>query len=198
MSYRTAGVHLHFSNTEAIYVPPWWPAGTVVMMDKIAGVLLTAFGKGLEDPRRRRLYGRAGEYRTPAAARASTARLEWRVPSAYVMRHPSVFMFACDVARYAYRLGLLFDGRDCPLDSAQHIINNCDSQAAFAYLEKHKELFTPILKGIYPHTDVWALLNEGAAKLTSEDVVGNWMLNSSDWAPHNNRDTMDFSKLELA
>jgi len=144
--YRYSGCHLHMSVLD-YPIPEWFPHGTVVMMDKILGVMLTALGRGLEDPIRRKAYGRAGEFRVPPPTIQDTnaygspftgkpwTRLEYRTPGSFLLHHPALFNFAVDIGRVAFRMGLMYDGRKLDeIGDVQGIINNCDADAAVKLL----------------------------------------------------------------
>lgn len=146
LALRFAGCHTHFGATGA--PPPWFPDGTVVMMDKVAGTLLTALGRGLEDPERRRYYGRSGEYRLPKAAPGSF-RLEYRTPSNFLLWSPGIFNLGFDICRAAFQLGLIYDGREFPLLDAQHLIQTCDADAAVATINSQESFFSTLLRTIY-------------------------------------------------
>lgn len=144
---RFAGCHAHFGigNLGASGLPAWFPEGTVVMMDKIAGLGLCALGRGLEDPVRRKYYGRAGEYRRP-----HPHRLEYRTPSNFLLWDPQIFHLGFDLMRAAFTLGLVYDGRKFPLPDAKDIIMACDADAAYAQIATYEPMFRKILKGMYP------------------------------------------------
>lgn len=162
--YRYAGSHFHHSMTNpANIIVPWFPEGTIVMMDKIAGLLLTALFRDLEDPRRRKAYGRPGEYRVPNAAQL---HLEYRTPSAWCLYSPEVYNFAADICRFAYRMGLYQDGRSFPLPDVKEIILNCDADAAVKVIEEYAGGFTQIFDTIYPPyeknaSSIFGLLKHG-------------------------------------
>ena len=179
LKYRFAGTHLHYTIGKGIKIPSWYPHGTVVMMDKIAGLLLTALGRDLENPIRRKFYGKAGEFREKQPPKGFNAHLEYRSPGSFLLSAPQLFHFGLDIGREAFRLGLIYDGRTWPLADTAEIINNCDADAAFALIEKQKEFFVPFLKAIYPegaqkHT--WQLLKKGAKTRFEKSVEKNWLL----------------------
>lgn len=188
--YRYAGTHLHMSVSGYPNKPSWWPDGVVVAMDKICGLLLTALGRDMENPERRKTYGRAGEYRLPGPAHL---RLEYRTPGAFLLHHPALFNFAADMARSAYRMGLLMDGRLMDIPDVQAIINECDADAATKLVCKHQEFFKAIWKnqnGYKYNTKATLDTVLGGAKASGRFTGGlakNWYLtnNSLDWHNHN-------------
>ena len=138
---RFSGCHYHNRMTNGGFgIPKWYPDGTVIMMDKIAGIILTALGRDMENPKRREYYGRPGEHRLP-----HENQLEYRTPGSFLMRSPSLFIFGADVVRTAFRIGLLIDGRTHELPDAKDIIMNCDADAALKVITKHKAFFTQVI-----------------------------------------------------
>jgi len=196
--FRYSGCHLHMSVME-YPLPPWFPEGTVVMMDKLAGVLLTALGRDMEDPIRRKAYGRAGEFRVPAPVPVDTTywgtqfkdhtwkRLEYRTPGSFLLHHPALFNFAMDTARAAFRMGLLMDGRLLDeIGDVQGIINNCDADAAVKLITAKNSYYQTFLNGTWnpnysSHTKTLAVLKQGAkaSGRFGDSVYTNWKLGDS-------------------
>jgi hypothetical protein len=173
---RYSGCHLHFSwGLADIPAPPWYPDGTVMMMDKVLGILLTAFGRGLEDPRRRVAYGRPGEYRLPGPG-----RLEYRTPGSFLLRNPRIFNFALDVGRWAFGMGLRYDGRRPDFLSEAHQIIACaDADAACQYIKQHWDLFKAVMAKLYGSTlasQALYLVMEGAqaSGMTEGPLLPRW------------------------
>ena len=193
--FRYSGTHLHYS----VALPPgikapWFPNGTVVMMDKLCGLLLTALGRGLENPIRRQAYGRPGEYRVPGP---TNFRLEYRTPGAFILGHPALFNLAADMGRAAYRLGLQVDGNDFPIDTdaCKKIITECDADAAVKVIKKQESFFLDYFKRISPQGGsatgsiaghLYDLLHVGVkgSGLFEGSVEDNWMLKSGGWILH--------------
>ena len=180
---RYSGCHLHYSwdAHNLPETPSWFPNGTVVMMDKIAGVLLTAFGRGLEDPRRRAAYGRPGEYRLPGPR-----RLEYRTPGSYLLRNPRIFHFALDVGRLSLTLGLHKDGRNASWlgDEAHQIITACDADAACQYIKRHWDVFKSVMGKLYGASKAERALNlvmQGAlsAGMVEGPLLPKWQVEDS-------------------
>lgn len=190
--YRYAGVHLHHS---VMYhsVPSWFPHGTIVMMDKIAGLCLTALGRDMENPKRREAYGRPGEYRLPDKL---NLRLEYRTPGAFLLHHPALFNFAADMGRAAYRMGLQLDGRLHPLPDVQDVIMACDADTAYEVINANRSVFEHLFAKLnYNVAGTMKLLKLGAraSGLFRGSVMDNWELDSQeDWVSCDNRDTYRF------
>lgn len=214
--YRYAGCHFHHSATtiaqhchNSKVSIPWFPEGTVVMMDKIAGLLLTALGRDLENPLRREAYGRPGEFRVPDA---SKLHLEYRTPGAFCLTDPAVYNFVADVCRFGYRMGLYADGREIDLPDVKDIILNCDADEAVKVLEKNKSFFMKMLNTIY-YSDIdvtgkkldypaktWSILTKG---LTStgrhqRSIVENWKLKQTDYKSYNNGHSMGWRNFVIS
>lgn len=194
---RYSGCHMHTS-IMSMPIPKWFPHGTVAMIDKMAGVLLTALGRDMEDPLRRVAYGRAGEFRVPAPVPAKRlswgeyykdamfTRLEYRTPGSFLLHHPGLFNFAADTIRAAFRMGLYMDGRELSeIPDVQGIINNCDADAAVKLVKDHKKyyqaMFNVIGTGYSEHSRTMDILQSGAkaSGLFGTDVADNWNLNGT-------------------
>jgi len=192
--WRYSGCHLHMSVLDYA-LPEWFPHGTVVMMDKIVGVMLTALGRGLEDPKRREAYGRAGEFRVPPPAPANRpgwgeyfkdkvwSRLEYRTPGSFLLHHPALFNFAMDVARVAFRMGLLMDGRKLDeIGDVQGIINNCDADAANKLIQASGSYYRKVLNNVspsyYTSGKTLSILSQGAkaSGRFGDSLYTNWNL----------------------
>lgn len=187
MPIRFSGVHLHESiNSIKLKTPKWFPDGTAIMMDKLCGLLLTALGRGLEDPRRRNFYGRPGEYRLPE--RAERLSLEYRTPGAFLLSHPALMNFGLDTARFAFKAGLLIDGRDFVIPDVKDIILNCDADAAVQIINQHKDIFSKMFAQIYVDekriTRTFKILSEGAVSLRLPSIENAWGLTGT-WMPYN-------------
>lgn len=180
LPYRFAGTHLHYSTT-TVKRPSWFPHGVVAMMDRTAGVLLTALGRGMENPLRRKYYGRPGEFR----AHPTQTRLEYRTPGAFVSSCPAVFNFALDTARAGFLMGLSQDGREIPMDSPMDIILNCDAAAAVKYIKKYEKFYTAMITRLqYPVDHTFAILRTGVKSLL-KPVVKEWKLDGREWKAYN-------------
>ena len=191
---RFSGVHLHYSAYSSYDdVASWFPIGTVVAMDRVAGLMLCALGRDLEDPRRRQYYGRPGEYRTPKRPNNNHA-LEYRTPAAWLMHSPQTFSLGLDLGRAAYKLGLVLDGRSLQIPAVESIILNSDADAACRVLKRYHKFFKVVLSTIYgagrgAATFEYCLAGVRKHKVFSNSVANNWRLDKSvdnhfaDWGP---------------
>lgn len=201
--YRYSGCHIHQSViTDPVLMPSWFPQGTIAMIDKFAGLLLTALGRGMEDPRRRVAYGRAGEYRVPPPApyvhdvlnKIKWVRLEYRTPGSFLLHHPALFNFGTDMVRSAMRIGLLMDGRLFnELPDVHEIINACDADAANKIIFKtHRGVFdtffsSQALSHTYANDATKRIIQAGAnaSGKFGDDLAKNWRL-AETWHTDNN------------
>lgn len=192
--YRYSGCHLHYSVSNHP-TPDWFPYGTVVMMDKILGIALTALGRDMENPLRRVAYGRPGEYRVPGP---NDCRLEYRTPGAFLLHHPALFNFAADLGRAAYRMGLQLDGRYHPLPDVKEAIIACDADHAWEIINSHRTIFEHLFTKLnYNVAGTMKLLRIGAKQsgLFGTNLISNWWLDKTTWISHNYNKNCNFYEL---
>lgn len=147
-------------------------------MDQVGGTLMTLACQGLEDPQRRRMYGRAGEYRRPSYG------IEWRVPSTAILAHPALTMLAFDAARFGLTLGLggwnsLWEQTD---RETQLIVNQLDIKTAKKVLkrnEKITEYFCKTNYGVAYWPKYKSILQNGWKSVGDTDLATNWQLRSA-------------------
>ncbi len=179
---RSAGGHLHFGMS----VSPESAAEIVKAIDAVCGVACVSLFQGIDDPRRRHMYGLAGEYRLPKHG------LEYRTLSNAWLCHPMITNLVFELARAAYMLGQ--QGlREC-WETTEHdtvkIINTCDVKAAQKQIEKNRKVMVRLL--------ATKLYEENAPKCVDyflngvhsiiqdpDDIIGNWNLNGH-WISHAN------------
>lgn len=137
--FRMAGGHIHIgARLKGVDVDH-----VVKQMDKIVGVMSVALFRGMEDPRRRYLYGRAGEYRLPPHG------LEYRVLSNAWLCHPVVMNFITHVARISAAVGMWgFNPTDITDEEAQEAINDSNSDMALALMERNRKFFDQVLDAV--------------------------------------------------
>jgi hypothetical protein len=182
---RSAGGHLHLSTSlrdeKLIQV--------VKNLDRILGVVSVSMFQYYDDPRRRALYGKAGEYRTP------THGLEYRVLSNAWLCHPAITHFVFELAR------LVMGQRVIPLetwniteDEARKCINDCDVGLAHQLLHRNMDTLEAMLWALpgieysmnnasmdkkQPILDAWkAVIFEGVDKFlkTPDEPSEKWVL----------------------
>ena len=137
--FRMAGGHIHIgARLNGIDVDH-----VVKQMDKTVGVMSVALFRGMEDPRRRFLYGRAGEYRLPPHG------LEYRVLSNAWLCHPVIMNFITEVARTSAAIGMWgFNPTDITDEEVQEAINDSNSDMALALMDRNREFFDLVLNAI--------------------------------------------------
>jgi hypothetical protein len=142
---RFAGCHMHFGVTDVLKSNTSSRLTNIVKtIDALFGVASVALLRGMEDPRRRLFYGKAGEYRTPDWG------LEYRVPSSAILAHPTLTHIAFELARAAMYIGCYFD-RDSILcgvtdDKVVDIINNYDVGGALKLLSSNWRIIRQSLR----------------------------------------------------
>lgn len=183
--YRFAGCHIHFGYDfgEAV-------EDVVRAIDSIVGVASVSALWGLEDPIRRKFYGRATEHRRPRKN-----HLESRILSSAVLCHPAVFHLHMDLIREAAAFGYsrfnrYWKGSNHKVAKA---INELDVELARKLMNSNKDLYMMLLKRIYERTYItkysilvdlaWKALIDGVtAFVDPNDMERNWDLCGDDWS----------------
>lgn len=142
-TFRPAGGHIHFG------IGPQEPETYVTLvraMDAIAGVASVALFAGHEDPRRRKLYGLAGEFRTPPHG------LEYRTLSNAWLMSPITMQIMFDLARMALRLAF-FGGimQDFQATEAEVVrcLQRTDVKLARSIIRRNREFLIKYLTVVY-------------------------------------------------
>lgn len=141
VSFRPAGGHIHLQldgslkNKEII-------EKMVKAMDAILGVACVSLFANFDDPRRRELYGLAGEYRMPPHG------MEYRTLSNAWLIHPVIAHMVFDLGRAAAMFGAkdLLKYWKCDEAETIRIINSCDVEAARKVMETNKELLKKLIQ----------------------------------------------------
>jgi hypothetical protein len=132
--YRSSGGHLHFSfNGDLPHTVRW--------LDRILGVLCVSLFQRYDEPRRRVMYGRAGEYRkTPYG-------FEYRTLSSAWMICPATTHMVFELARR-----IMGNARDGDIkewlttdEETRECINNCDVVLAQNILRRNDRFFSALL-----------------------------------------------------
>ena len=179
LQFRFAGCHLHYgtgaeANNELM----------VKMLDAIAGVSSVAILSGMEDDRRRKFYGLAGEYRLPKHG------LEYRVLSSAILAHPILMIFFLDFTRQivgnVQKLSIIWDGNE---DETQDVINTLDFERAKKIIKRNEVTIKAMLHGCYGDCyskKVFNLFEKGAMNcLPIGNMEENWLFNKY-WVTHSN------------
>jgi hypothetical protein len=175
--FRSAGGHIHFTHTKDNIKE------VVKGLDRILGVLCVSLFQKYDDPRRRILYGRAGEYRKTSYG------LEYRVLSNAWLCNPIVTNMVYELARRIARAGDWAawvasekEVRDC--------INNCDVEAAHRILNRNINQLHAIVNtlpsGPAGTARLVKIIFDGVHTALSEPdkVSKSWFLEGGGWAGH--------------
>lgn len=135
--FRTAGGHLHFTHkgdNEA----------AVKELDRILGVISVSTFQYWENPQRRLLYGRAGEYRDTKYG------FEYRVLSNAWLCHPVMVHFVYEIARRAIALSALGPWAEWDITEAEarECINKSDVSMARSLLYRNKKALDGLLSSL--------------------------------------------------
>jgi len=180
---RFAGCHVHMGYrglTQKRAIP------IVKSIDAVFGPMSLLLFRGMEDPRRRRYYGRAGEFRLPKWG------LEYRTPSSAMLAHPSLFHLCFDTirvaAKYARSPVMAFWKGD--QDDVVEAINTYDMKLAKKLFDLNKDLYGDILTKVYHGSTKVSrtairLIEKGALAWYKnlDDMDASWRLSSS-WSTH--------------
>jgi hypothetical protein len=180
VTYRSAGGHIHFGlgnlagNKPAI-------EKMVKALDAVLGVACVSLFAKYDDPRRRQMYGLAGEYRLPPHG------MEYRVLSNAWMFHPMIAHMVFDLARSTTTFGYkdFMKYWECDEKETIRIINECDVTAARAVLKKNKKILTQIINTRYANFDqsefVFDIFYHGMESVIADpsNFVNNWNLHGT-------------------
>lgn len=184
--FRPAGGHIHFGigkTTEKDAIP------IVKALDAVLGVACVSLFAKFDDPRRRTIYGLAGEYRLPNHG------LEYRVLSNAWLFHPMIMNLIFDIARKAMMLGKTgqLNCWETTDEETMSIINRCDVDGARRILTRNKEVMLSIIKAAYHPSSYGAdsaqmafnVFMSGMEKVIKNpnDIAGNWNLEGQ-WTTH--------------
>lgn len=183
--FRSAGGHIHFgikNFTEHAngIVNQAKVDKYVKALDMILGVACVSLFEKYDSPRRRRMYGLAGEYRLP------THGLEYRTLSNAWLCHPLIMNMVFELGRKV--IGAANDGLMEYWDSTEtetiRCINDCDVDLAREILARNKQLFTGL---IYSHCrdevkalNIYKIYMLGLHSIIEnpDDIETNWGLDS--------------------
>lgn len=146
LPWRTSGSHFHYGNPSLQTLSVEELCGVVRAVEAIRVPLFTAAFGQFEDPQRRTLYGRVGEFRKPKWG------LEMRSTGAVVMRHPMLYHFVSTLTRYAIDRVLTLGVGNIPLPirtMIQRVGNESDVKAAQTIITKYP-LYLAILRRAFP------------------------------------------------
>lgn len=184
VNFRSTGGHIHLGLK---YKDPDLIKEYVKALDKILGVACVALFAKLDDPRRRTMYGLAGEYRTPAHG------LEYRTLSNAWMCHPLIMNLVFEIARATTAIvdRNAIDLWETTERETIDCINNCDVDLAREILARNKVLFKELLSnfGYYGSNDtrenIYKMFMLGVESLIKNpnDIMNNWSI-GKDYTGH--------------
>lgn len=176
--FRPAGGHIHFGIGQKTDKQI---SDIVKALDAVIGVACVSLFEKYDDPKRRQLYGLAGEYRLPSHG------LEYRTLSNAWIFHPLLMNLVNDTARKALMFGLKGLHQKCwntPEKEVVRIINQCDVKAARQSLKDNKNAFIKIIQAAYGSKSdaefVFNIFMEGADSAIKDvtDIHSNWNLSA--------------------
>lgn len=194
INFRPSGGHIHFGinqyspnnkgYTQAEYLR------MVKALDAIIGVACVSLFENQDNPKRRELYGLAGEYRLPKHG------LEYRVLSNAWLIHPMMMNLVFDIARVSLTVGYkeLLKYWNATEEETIKCINTCDVKLAREILKRNEQMFMQVIKAAYHwnnneekkyHKTIFNIFIKGldSAIKYPNDVSKNWDLEGK-WAIH--------------
>lgn len=188
--FRSAGWHMHFSaynNASNFYYrfSQEQINQAIRMLDRVVGVGLVAFGRGMHDARRREWYGRAGEYRCGHT-------LEYRTPDVLLGIHPATWNLFWGLGRHAFWLGIA--GMDYLWEASDSEVRQCINTYNVPLADELLRRNEPILRAMFAYNYpsfitherfAFKALYEGARSILVDptDLDRNWMISSEAWQP---------------
>lgn len=182
--FRSAGGHIHFGVGK---IADARISKMVKALDAILGVACVSMFASFDDPRRRTMYGLAGEYRLPPHG------LEYRTLSNAWLCHPLIMNLVFDFARKVLVFGDkgLMHLWNSSEEETIRIIQEHDVEAARQVLKNNKDIVIAILRNAYATIENATLaynvyLNGIESAVTDpSDIKNNWDLNVK-WTEHSN------------
>jgi hypothetical protein len=178
--WRFAGGHIHIGcNARSAPVIK----AMVRALDGIVGVAGVSLARNWDTAERRRMYGRAGEFRLPKHG------LEYRVLSNFWLCSPLIYHLVFELTRYAYRIGeagafdALYKGTE---EEIRNCINRCDVGLATKLIEANAALYNHIFVAIpgwknRPAKQAMETLRNGLEEVVDypNNVIENWHYDKS-------------------
>lgn len=181
VTFRSAGGHIHFGIGDKLKSDKPGIVKMIKALDAVLGVACVSMCAKYDDPRRRQMYGLAGEYRLPPHG------FEYRVLSNAWLFHPLIAHLVFDLARSTTTFGYKdFMGHwECDEKETIRIINECDVTAARKVLKKNKKIMLQIINTRYNNMEcaefVYDVFFHGMDSVLKDpkDIAGNWGLINS-------------------
>jgi len=195
LPFRFAGGHIHLGNVDYRKRAPQ----IVKAIDAMLGVASVGIFAEMDDPRRRRWYGLAGEYRLPDHG------VEYRVLSNAWLCAPPIALLCLDMIRQAAAIGFggetdwYFQTSD---EEVQSLINNYDVKGAREYVRRHERVYRRFAELKYgtqndPATTLFKAIYEGAGAVVDTSAMKkNWLLGAGEcWVTHVGSPGVSFNSL---
>lgn len=173
--FRSAGGHIHFGIEK---LKKTKAKEYVKALDKILGVACVSLFNTYDDPRRRTMYGLAGEYRLPAHG------LEYRTLSNAWLSHPVIMNLVFEISR---KVIASVDEEyiqfwDSTEEETIRCINTCDVDLAREILARNKNNIINLLNNIYSvrysgtSESIYKILMLGMQSIVEnpDDIKSNW------------------------
>lgn len=190
VTYRSAGGHIHFGFGDDLARDKKGIVKMVKALDAVLGVACVSMFAKFDDPRRRQMYGLAGEYRLPKYG------FEYRTLSNAWMFHPMIAHMVFDLARSVTTFGYkdLLEHWQCEEKETIRIINECDVTAARKVIRKNKNILLKLINVRYQNMDqaefVFDVIMHGMESVVKnpKDFESNWQLRLTDnWSSFQNK-----------
>lgn len=206
--YRCAGGHIHLGFPNRFTAPSI--EQIVRGLDGVLGLAGVSLAAGIDNPERRKAYGRAGEFRLPKHG------IEYRVLSNFWLGHPAMAMLVFDLARQAIKFAESGLYRVCwegETERIQEVINSCDVVGARKLLTKNQHILHALFDKAWPvmrgrDAGTANKMRELAVKAVVEgphtivpdmtDIEKNWKLDGEGWIPYCKGDKDSWQSLILS
>lgn len=183
--FRSAGGHIHIGGDIRVKLMHDNQKEFIKMMDIIVGNTCVLLDRDEGNIERRKIYGRAGEYRVPKHG------LEYRTLSNFWIRDYVLMSFVLGITRLAFSLTVnKLEGKNDFADKICKAVNQNDIRTAinnndFDLAMSNFLKILPIIEEISPVDDNYTLhkgnskqflklVKRGINKYFSEDIVRNW------------------------
>lgn len=189
--FRSAGGHLHFTFESKNLIPL-----AVKELDRVLAVMCVSLFQYYDEPRRRMLYGRAGEYRLTKYG------FEYRPLSNAWMIHPLTTMLVYEVARRVLahaKSGSPIGAWNASEEEVRRCINNCDVELAQDILRRNQAVLKALFGKFYNVNTarLYEIVMNGLHTVLEnpEEFSPRWFNN---WQPHSEAPNCSLYKTDWA
>lgn len=199
LKYRFAGHHFHFgfdrdsrfNNATKLHNTPKLVVNAVQNLDATLGLVGVSLFENLDDPVRRKYYGRAGEFRLPQHG------IEYRTLSSSVLIHPAIHHLLWDIGGRVFRLCIeqewpdnCYSNYDFPvqfpnetldMSVVRNAINRYEADVARDLLVSCRPFIDHIFQMAYGYSNklkefAWKTILQPVENTVSMDVMTNWRM----------------------